>query len=71
MNNITVRGLYKPGDTTYRLYEATMSNGDTFAAGAMNEEEFRKSAERFGDTVVSVKCLDAVDIENGWKEARL
>ena len=71
MNNITVKGLYKPGDSTYRLYEATMSNGDTFAAGAWGEEEFRKSAERYGDTVVSVRRLDAVDIGDGWKEARL
>jgi len=71
MSNITVRGMYKPAGTPYRLYEATMSNGDTFVAGAMSEEEFRKSAERYGDTVVSVKCLDVVDIGNGWKEAVL
>ena len=71
MDGIKVRGLYKPEGTGYRLYEATLSNGDTHAAGAFSEEEFRHDALAFcEDTIeiVSVRCLEETDIGNGWKE---
>ena len=71
MEAIKVRGLYKPGSTPYRVYEATLSTGDSYSAGAMSEKEFREAAlryEREGVTIVSLQCLDETDAGEGWKE---
>jgi hypothetical protein len=67
---IKVRGLYKPAGTSYRVYEAMFTNGDTHTAGAFSEDEFRRDVSRFGEEVVSVRCLNEKDAGNGWKEVR-
>ena len=65
---IRARGLYKPAGTTYRVYEALFSNGDTHTAGAFGEEEFRKGASAAGGEIVAVRLLEEKDAGDGWKE---
>jgi hypothetical protein len=65
---IIARGLYKPGSTSYVIYQATFTNGDLHTGGAFSEAEFRIDAERFGQTIRTVEVLEATDIGDGWRE---
>lgn len=63
-------GLYKPGNTSYAIYEATLPNGDSHAAGAFSEEEFRSELVIFyGEKVAKeakIKKMESTACELGW-----
>jgi hypothetical protein len=68
---IPVKGIYKPGGTTYAVYKATFRNGDTDCAGAFSEEEYREHLKVFGykkKDILKVEKLEGHEIENGYME---
>lgn len=67
-----VKGIFRPGETSYAVYKALLPNGDTDCAGAFSEEEYRQHLAIFyGKRVAKVaivKKLAETDIGDGWRE---